>query len=116
MRGPGCLLSFEVVGGAKAAARVMERVELLTPAVSLGSVDSLIQHPASLTHRVVDEKHREASGISAGMLRVSVGLESPEDLWADLQRALEGVQSLGHGVGEGSEKSRCPSGDAVLVG
>ncbi|HEX5746471.1 MAG TPA: PLP-dependent aspartate aminotransferase family protein [Archangium sp.] len=116
MRGPGCLLSFEVVGGAKAAAQVMERVELLTPAVSLGSVDSLIQHPASLTHRVVDEKHREASGICAGMLRVSVGLESPEDLWADLQRALEGVQVLGPEVGEGSEKNRRPSGDAVWVG
>ena len=94
MKGPGCLLAFEVKGGGEAATRVMERVRLLTPAVSLGSVDTLIQHPASLTHRVVDAKDREASGVSEGLLRVSVGLESPEDLWADLQRALEASRSL----------------------
>ncbi|MBZ4420650.1 PLP-dependent aspartate aminotransferase family protein [Myxococcus sp. RHSTA-1-4] len=94
MKGPGSLLSFELAGGARAAGRVMERLELLTPAVSLGSVDTLIQHPASLTHRVVDAKDREAGGISEGMLRVSVGLENPEDLWADLQRALDGLVSL----------------------
>jgi methionine-gamma-lyase len=59
--------------------------------VSLGSTDTLIQHPASLTHRVVDEAARRATGITEGLVRISVGLESPDDLWADLDRALAGA-------------------------
>jgi methionine-gamma-lyase len=91
LRGPGSLLAFELHGGHAAAAAVMGRVRLMTPAVSLGSVDTLIQHPAGLTHRVVDAAAREAHGISAGMLRVSVGIEHPQDLWADLGAALDAV-------------------------
>jgi methionine-gamma-lyase len=113
MKGPGCLISFELAGGGRAAARVLERLELLTPAVSLGSVDTLIQHPASLTHRVVDAKEREASGISEGMLRVSVGLENPEDLWADLQQALDALLSATDGV---EEKSAARVEKPFLVG
>ncbi|MCK6482433.1 MAG: PLP-dependent transferase, partial [Planctomycetes bacterium] len=71
--------------------RVMASVELMTPAVSLGSVDTLIQHPAALTHRVVEEGARRENGISESLLRVSVGLEDPVDLWADLEQALERV-------------------------
>jgi cystathionine beta-lyase/cystathionine gamma-synthase len=67
----------------------MASVELMTPAVSLGSVDTLIQHPAGLTHRVVDESARQSSGVSDSLLRLSVGLEDPDDLWADLEQALE---------------------------
>jgi cystathionine beta-lyase/cystathionine gamma-synthase len=89
MRGPGALLAFEVKGGYDAAARVLEGVKLMTPAVSLGSVDTLIQHPAGLTHRVVAEDARAAHGIGEGLLRLSVGVEHPQDLWADLGSALE---------------------------
>lgn len=60
----------------------------LGPAVSLGSVDSLIQHPASLTHHIVDPANRQAAGISDQMLRLSIGLEDVDDLWADLEQAL----------------------------
>lgn len=88
MQGPGSLMAFELKGGFEAAAVVMAEVRLMTPAVSLGSVDTLIQHPAALTHRVVDAEAREHSGISQSLMRLSVGLESPEDLWADLEQAL----------------------------
>ncbi|MCH7977213.1 MAG: PLP-dependent transferase, partial [Bacteroidetes bacterium] len=70
------------------AGRLMRSLKLITPAVSLGSVDTLIQHPAGLTQRVVSEEARAAGGVSAGLLRVSVGLEAPDDLWADLEQAL----------------------------
>ena len=89
MHGPGSVLAFEIEGGYRAAAAVMEHVRLLTPAVSLGSVDSLIQHPAALTHRVMAEADRQKCGISAGLLRLSAGLEEVDDLWADLDQALE---------------------------
>ena len=88
MQGAGALLAFELKGGFEAAAAVMAAVQLITPAVSLGSVDSLIQHPAALTHRVVDAAAREHSGVSQSLMRLSVGLEGPEDLWADLEQAL----------------------------
>lgn len=93
MRGPGCLLALELAGGYEAAAQVMQRVQLFTPAVSLGSVDSLIQHPAGLTHRVLTEETRAKTGISPAMLRLSVGLEHPDDLWADLKQALDSVSA-----------------------
>jgi methionine-gamma-lyase len=88
MKGPGSLIAFEVVGGFEAASIVMAEVKLMTPAVSLGSVDTLIQHPAALTHRVVNVEAREYSGVSQSLMRLSVGLEGPEDLWADLEQAL----------------------------
>jgi len=88
LRGPGAVLSFEVAGEMQAAARVMSAVRLVTPAVSLGATDSLIQHPAALTHRLVDPEAKEELGITDGLLRLSVGLEDPEDLWDDLVHAL----------------------------
>ena len=88
MRGPGSVLAFEIDGGHAVAAAVMASVQLITPAVSLGSVDSLIQHPAALTHRVMEEGDRQDCGISAGLLRLSVGLEEFDDLWHDLDQAL----------------------------
>ncbi len=88
LRGPGAVLSFEVDGGFDAAAAVIAGVRLITPAVSLGAVDTLIQHPAGLTHRLVDRVAKEAAGITGGLLRLSVGLEDVDDLWADLERAL----------------------------
>ncbi|MEU8085137.1 PLP-dependent aspartate aminotransferase family protein [Micromonospora sp. NPDC049101] len=87
MSGPGSLLAFEVRGGAPAAAAVAGACQLITHAVSLGGVDTLIQHPASLTHRPVEGDAKPA----AGLLRLSVGLEDPEDLRADLAAALDTI-------------------------
>ncbi|MBQ1025715.1 PLP-dependent aspartate aminotransferase family protein [Micromonospora sp. C95] len=84
MSGPGGLLAFEVRGGAPAAAAVAGACRLITHAVSLGGVDTLIQHPASLTHRPVETEAKP----DGGLLRLSVGLEDPEDLRADLEHAL----------------------------
>jgi len=89
MAGPGSVLSFEVAGGFEAARRVLDSVRIVVSAVSLGTTDTLIQHPAGLTHRCVGEKARASSGISESLLRLSVGLEDPEDLWADLEQAIE---------------------------
>ncbi len=88
MRGPGAVMAMELHGGFDVAAATMAAVQLITPAVSLGSVDSLIQHPAGLTHRVVDEQARATHGITPGLLRLSVGIEHVEDLWGDLDQAL----------------------------
>ncbi len=91
MSGPGALLAFEVAGGRAGAERLLAGLRCITPAVSLGSTDSLIQHPAGLTHRLVDPAARAAAGITDGLLRLSVGLEDPRDLWADLSGALASV-------------------------
>ncbi|MEC9465232.1 MAG: PLP-dependent aspartate aminotransferase family protein [Myxococcota bacterium] len=93
MSGPGSMLAFTLRGGFEEAAQVMESVTLFTAAVSLGSSDSLIQHPAGLTHLVVDEEISDEVGISASMLRLSIGLEAPEDLWKDLSKALPSHRS-----------------------
>lgn len=95
LAGPGAVLSFEVAGGHESAAQVLSGVRLMTPAVSLGSVDTLIQHPAGLTHRLVADAERERHGVTAGLLRVSVGLEDPRDLWADLASALDRIPPRG---------------------
>jgi methionine-gamma-lyase len=88
MRGSGSLLAFELCGGAVAAKRFLSRLQIATHAVSLGGVDTLVQHPASFSHRLVDPQTQEAAGISQGLVRVSVGLEDPEDLWGDFDQAL----------------------------
>lgn len=87
MSGPGTVLALAVAGGYAAAARVATSCRLITHAVSLGGVDSLIQHPAALTHRPVA---REAKP-QADILRLSVGLEDPVDLIADLDQSLSGA-------------------------
>jgi methionine-gamma-lyase len=92
MSGPGTILAFEVAGGQRAASAIMKSVGLITPAVSLGSTDTLIEHPAGLTHRVVDPEALTSSGITPGLLRVSVGIEDVEDLWEDLAAAIDGSQ------------------------
>lgn len=88
MAGPGTMISFDLRSGHEAAARMMRRVKIATPAVSLGSVDTLIQHPAGLTHSVVDAAAQREHGITPGMVRLSVGIENADDLWADLEQAL----------------------------
>ncbi len=91
MTGPGSVLAFEVDDMAHARL-VMQAVKLATPAVSLGSVDTLIQHPASLTHRVVEDDAKRTGGVTPGLLRLSVGIEEAEDLWADLAQALSTLE------------------------
>ncbi|MEU7048026.1 aminotransferase class I/II-fold pyridoxal phosphate-dependent enzyme [Streptomyces lavenduligriseus] len=81
----GAMVAFEVHGDPH---EVISRVRLVTPAVSLGSVDTLIQHPASISHRIVDADDRRGAGVTDRLLRLSVGLEDVDDLWADLDRAL----------------------------
>jgi methionine-gamma-lyase len=88
MAGPGTMVAFELAAGYEAAVSVMHDVSLITPAVSLGSTDTLIQHPAGLTHKSVDEEARKTCGITEGLMRLSVGLEDLDDLWEDLQVAL----------------------------
>ncbi|WP_434587860.1 trans-sulfuration enzyme family protein [Streptomyces sp. A5-4] len=97
----GAMIAFEVYGDPH---EVIAGVRLITPAVSLGSVDSLIQHPASISHRIVAEGDRRSSGVSDRLLRMSVGLEDVEDLWRDLCEALSAgrpvhtVRSAGRAV------------------
>lgn len=99
MSGPGAMIAFTVRGGHDAAAAVMRAVRLATPAVSLGSCDTLIQHPAGLTHRVVDAEVLAETGVTPGMLRLSVGLEDVEDLWSDLEGALRVAAAMPELVG-----------------
>jgi cystathionine beta-lyase/cystathionine gamma-synthase len=93
MAGPGSVLSFEVAGGFESARRVLEAVEIMVSAVSLGSTDTLLQHPAGLTHRCMTDQAKASTGISESLLRLSIGLEDPEDLWRDLEQALEAAHA-----------------------
>lgn len=88
MRRFGGMVSFEVKGGIEAGRRVMDHIRIWTLAVSLGTVDSLIQHPASMTHAAVPREKRLKGGITDGLIRLSVGLEDVEDLVAALDKAL----------------------------
>ncbi|MFC5052911.1 trans-sulfuration enzyme family protein [Saccharothrix xinjiangensis] len=87
MSGPGAVLALTT---REDPAAVVARLRLITPAVSLGSVDTLVEHPAALTHRLVPGADREASGVPDSLLRLSAGLEDVEDLWDDLDQALSG--------------------------
>lgn len=86
----GGMISFELKGGYAAGEALMNRVQLATLAVSLGTVDTLIQHPASMTHSTVAEADRRQMGITNGLIRFSVGIENCEDILADLDQALAG--------------------------
>ena len=87
--GFGAMLSFELHGGEAAVGEFLSGLECFTLAESLGGVESLISHPASMTHAGMDESARLRAGIGAGLLRVSVGIEDPADLVADLAAGLE---------------------------
>lgn len=84
----GAMLAFELKGGLEAGERMMNRVRLATLAVSLGNVDTLIQHPASMTHRNTPRDLRLASGITDGLVRLSVGIENVQDILEDLDQAM----------------------------
>ncbi|WP_096200559.1 methionine gamma-lyase [Bacillus sp. FJAT-45350] len=91
MNSGGGLLSFEVNGTYDDTVKVVNQLKLIKIAVSLGDAETLIQHPASMTHAVVPEKERQKMGISNELLRLSVGLESRKDIWSDLKQALEAI-------------------------
>ncbi len=87
--GYGAMVWFEVDGGVEAGKRLMDAVELWTLAENLGSVESLVTHPVTMTHADVDEAERARVGITEGLVRLSVGMEHADDLIADLERALD---------------------------
>ena len=88
MDGFGAMIAFEVAGGYDGAVKLLDRVKLCALAVSLGNLDTLIEHPASMTHDNVEPEHRLKVGITDGLIRMSVGLEAVEDIIADLEQAL----------------------------
>ncbi|EPY00852.1 trans-sulfuration enzyme family protein [Magnetospirillum fulvum] len=89
MSGFGGLIAFELDGGIKAGMRFMNRLALVTRAVSLGDAETLVQHPASMTHSTYSAEDRRRHGISDGLIRLSVGLETPADIQDDILQALE---------------------------
>lgn len=91
MSGFGSMISFELEGGMEAGRVLMNSVRLATLAVSLGGVETLVEHPASMTHASMSPAARHAAGFSDGLVRYSVGIENVEDLIADLRQALDAV-------------------------
>jgi cystathionine gamma-synthase len=105
--GFGAMVSFEAAGGVDGVKRLVSELEYFTLAESLGGVESLIAHPATMTHASMDAGAREAAGISDALVRLSVGIESPDDLVRDLTRALDAVAS------EFADEARCEGVAAV---
>ena len=100
----GAMLAFELPGGRKAAHAFLDSLEVFQLAVSLGSTESLAEHPASMTHAGVSPEDKERTGITEGLVRLSIGLENADDLIADIEQALEAARlSL-------EEKTRCVNG------
>jgi cystathionine beta-lyase/cystathionine gamma-synthase len=90
----GGMLSFELKGGGEAALAFCSNLRVFSLAESLGGVESLCCHPATMTHASIPRELREPRGVTDGLVRLSVGLENVEDLIADLQRALEHTLTL----------------------
>lgn len=88
MDGPGAMISFGVKGGLEAGKVVMDNVKLALLAVSLGGIETLIQHPASMTHSKLSKEAKISAGISDGLVRLAIGIEDVEDIIADLDQAL----------------------------
>jgi len=89
--GPGSIVSFEIVGGEAEAFTLLNNLQLVKLAVSLGGTESLAEHPATMTHADVTPEDQISMGITPALVRLSVGVEHPEDLVADLKEALEAV-------------------------
>ena len=87
-KGPGGMITFELKGGVEAGRALMESVKLAALAVSLGGVETLIQHPASMTHASMKAELRRQAGITDGLVRLSVGIEDVSEILADLKQAL----------------------------
>jgi cystathionine gamma-lyase len=91
MSGFSGMISFELTGGITAGKTVMNSVKLAKLAESLGAVETMITHPATMTHSDVPKEEREARGLTDGLVRISVGIENPDDIIADLKQALNQV-------------------------
>lgn len=92
--GPGAMLSFDVVGGEKEAFQFLNNLKLIKLAVSLGSTESLAEHPASMTHAGIAPENRNEMGITEKMIRLSVGVEHHDDILWDVNQALDAVNSV----------------------
>ena len=88
MRGFSGMVSFTLKGGTEAAYAAMQRTKLFHLAESLGGVESLLTHPATMTHAAIPREQREARGVTEGLMRLSVGIEDANDLIADLESAI----------------------------
>ena len=88
---PGAMISFDVKGGEKGAFTVLDNLQLIKLAVSLGSNESLAQHPYHMTHADMPDEEKEALGLTDAMVRLSVGIEDPEDIIQDLRQALDNL-------------------------
>lgn len=89
MTGSGGVICFEVQGGLEAGRRLMNSVKLCTLAVSLGAIETLIEHPASMTHAIIPKEERLRAGITDNLVRLSVGIEDADDIIQDIEQALE---------------------------
>jgi cystathionine beta-lyase/cystathionine gamma-synthase len=94
-RAPGAMIAFELKGGLETATRALNTVQLCSRAESLGGLETLITHPSSTTHADLDPDLRRKLGISDGLIRLSVGLEAPEDIIADLEQAFAAAACVG---------------------
>jgi methionine-gamma-lyase len=88
MRGPGTMMSFGLRGGLEAGKQLMNNVQLCVLAVSLGGIETLIQHPAFMTHSKLSEEAKKEGGITNDLVRLSIGIEEVEDIISDLDQAL----------------------------
>jgi len=93
-QGPGSTFAFVLEGGRERAFQFINALQLFKSAVSLGGTESLVCHPASTTHSGVPPQFREISGVTEGLIRVSIGLEHEEDLIADLENALRASSEM----------------------
>jgi methionine-gamma-lyase len=91
MTGFGGMISFELKGGVQEGVKLMNSVKLCILAVSLGAVETLIEHPASMTHASIPREERLKTGITDGLVRLSVGIEDAQDIIQDLEQALAKV-------------------------
>jgi methionine-gamma-lyase len=109
MDGFGSMIAIGVKGGLEGGKIVMNHVRLFTLAVSLGGVESLIEHPASMTHAGIPQREREAAGVVDELVRISVGCEDFEDLRDDLDQALNRIS-----VELGSQNSEVKAPDELM--
>jgi methionine-gamma-lyase len=91
--GAGSVISFDIHGGEAEAFRILDAFRHIRLAVSLGGIDSLVEHPWSMTHAAMTSEQKHHAGFSDAMIRLSVGLEDPEDLLEDLEQALSSSPS-----------------------
>jgi len=91
MKGPGAMISFGLKGGFEAGKKMMDHVKMALLAVSLGGIETLIQHPASMTHSKLSKEAKDMAGITDGLVRLAVGIEDVDDIIADLDQALQYV-------------------------